>query len=86
MALKQVSLWGPTFTIPEQAATINKVQVALENPKEVKRVIASKKLSIEEKLMLIKAEVNRILGKYKDDTILIKTKAELKQYIDLLNK
>lgn len=82
MELKQVSLWGPVFTIPEQATTVSKVQAALENPKEVKRVIASKKLSIEEKLILIKAEVNRILGKYKDDTILIKTKAELKQYID----
>ena len=82
MELKQVSLWGPTFTIPEQAATINKVQAALENPKEVKKIIASKKLPVEEKLMLVKAEVNRILGKYKDDTVLIKTKTELKQYID----
>ena len=44
MALKQVSLWGPTFTIPEQAATINKVQAALENPKEVMITIIFQKI------------------------------------------
>ena len=82
MKVKQVSLWGPTFTIPEQNTTISKVQAALENPKEVKRVIASKKLSLEDKILLIEKEVNRILGKYKKNTIIIRTESELHEYIN----
>lgn len=67
------------FSIPD---TTKKVIDKIENPKDIKKVITSKKTSIEDKLLMIESEVNRILGRYKEDTLLIKTKTELVEYID----
>lgn len=57
------------------------------SPKKVKTVssekaIKSKKLSIPEKLNIIRENVNKKLGIYKDKTIVIKSREELKDYID----
>lgn len=79
MARQQISLWGSDFEIPDNT---KKILTKIEQPKDVKKAIASKKISLDEKLLMIEAEVNRILGKYKNDTIVIKTKEQLAQYID----
>ena len=76
---QQMSLWGMDFSIPD---TTKKVLDKIEKPKDIKKAISSKKTSIEDKLLMIEGEVNRILGKYKEDTLLIRTKDELVRYID----
>ena len=79
------SLWGEEFVVasPQEAKKIiNKVN----NPKKVtvttEKAIKSKKLSIEDRLSIITENVYRILGVYKDNTVVIKSKAEFVEYID----
>ena len=78
------SLWGQEFTIPskeKQNNIINKIN----NPKKTKTVsqsLKSKNVSIEDKLSLIESNVHRILGGYSPNTIVIKSKKELVDYID----
>lgn len=76
---KQVSLWGPEFEI---VSNDTKVLDKIDNPQNIKKAISSKKVDIEDKMLLIEAEVNRILGKYKYDTLVIKTEEELIEYIN----
>ena len=77
------SLWGEDFEIKEvdSKSIIKKVN----NPKEVsvEKAIKSKKLTVDEKLSLIRDNVYRILGRYRDDTVVIKTKQELIDYVDV---
>lgn len=58
----------------------------LNNPKKItvssEKAIKSKKLSITEKLDIINENVDNKLGIYKDKTSVIKSKEELKEYID----
>ena len=80
----QQSLWGQEFNIETKEKTkkiINKVN----NPKKTKTVsqtLRSKNVSIEEKIRLITENVNRILGGYSSDTIVIKSREELTEYIN----
>ena len=80
------SLWGDDFVIKETPKQAKKVIEKIKQPKtdvkSVKRAVSSKKLSIEDKLKLITEEVNRILGRYKSDTQVITTYADLVSYID----
>ena len=54
----------------------------IESPKKVTKKAKNSKVSLKEKLEKIKLEVERILGKRKEDTILIRTKEELHKYIN----
>lgn len=79
------SLWGEEFEIPKTAPkkTIRKVQ----NAKEVKiktttQKLNSRTLSMEDRLVIVKAEVERVLGRYETNTQVIRTKDELIRYID----
>ena len=80
----QQSLWGQEFNIETKEKTkkiINKVN----NPKKTKTVsqtLKSKNVSIEEKIRLITENVNRILGGYSSDTVVIKSREELTEYIN----
>ena len=80
------SLWGDDFVIKETPKQAKKVIEKIKQPKtdvkSVKRAVSSKKLSIEDKLKLITEEVNRILGRYKSNTQVITTYADLVSYID----
>lgn len=85
MTEELIGLWGEEFELPkvDTKAIIKKAK----SPKEVKeqsieKQLKSKKLSLEERLEKIKVEVLRVLGKQKDNTIVIKTKDQLVQYID----
>lgn len=77
--MPSTSLWGTDFEIPDTTQTIiDKV----DNPKEVKKRLNSKTLTLEERLNLISKEVHRILGKYVNDTQVIRSEEELSKYID----
>ena len=79
------SLWGEAFEIKNTKEQTKKTLEKTANPKKASsssKTLSSKKVSIEDKLILIRNEVMRILGGYKDDTIIIKTKEELVKYID----
>jgi len=76
---KQLSLWGDEFN---QVEADKELLAKLNKPKKIKKGTSSDKTDIQAKLKLIEEDVNRILGKYKYDTQIIKTKDELIQYID----
>ena len=71
--MEQLSLWGEEFTIKEEDLKniINKSK-AKKVVKEVslEKKLKSKSVSVEEKMELIEQDVNKILGKYKDDVVL----------------
>ncbi len=81
-----LSLWGEDFEVGSSVEENKKAIDSIKQPKkgksEVQKQLASKKLSIQDKLEIIKKEVHRILGKHIEDTIVIKTKEELKEYFD----
>lgn len=82
------SLWGEEFDIPESAQQVKKAVQKVSKPKEpkvvrsVEQTIRSTSVSIEEKLRVITENVLRILGVYKENTTVIKTKDDLVKYID----
>ena len=76
------SLWGEEFEIKDNK---EKILAKAKTPKKVKTAeqsIKSKTVPIEEKLSIITENVNRILGGYASNTIVIKSKEELSNYID----
>lgn len=81
-----MSLWGEEFELKSVKKEVKKVTTKINSPKkprvETQKVIKSKSVSVSEKLDLIYSEVNRILGKYKDNTQVIRTKQDLIEYID----
>lgn len=83
--MEQLSLWGEEFTIKEEdlKKIINKSK-AKKVVKEVslEKKLKSKSVSVEEKMELIEQDVNKILGKYKDDVVTIRDLDEYKSYID----
>ena len=80
------SLWGEEFKIPETPKQTKKIVDKINKPKKVEivteKAIKSKSVPIEDKLRLIYSEVDRILGKYKENTICIRDKETLREYID----
>ena len=81
----KANLWGEEF-IPiedtkEQAKKIAKKKATAKTMTVEKR-IAAKATSLEEKLRLVREEVYRILGVYKENTRVIYTYEELKTFID----
>lgn len=80
------SLWGEEFEIANNDSKIiekiSKPKKAPKKERSVESTIKSKTVSIADKLILIKAEVERILGVYKENTQVIKTKEDLVKYID----
>ena len=77
------SLWGDEFDIDE--TDVKDIVKKAKNPKNkgglVATAIKSKSLSLREKLAIIKDEVFRVLGSYKDNIGVIKTKYDLHEYI-----
>ena len=71
----ETSLWFDTQEDDE--AILDKI----ESPKKVVKKSKSTKVSLQERLEKIEREVLRILGKHKDDTIVITTKEDLHSYI-----
>lgn len=83
----QQSLWGQEFTITPEDSKVkqNKIINKINNPKKTKTVVQtlkSKNVSIRDKINIITENVNRILGGYSSNTIVIKTHEELIEYIN----
>ena len=80
------SLWGEEFTPVETPKQVKKIVKKISQPKDPKvsvvKTVKSKNISLEDKLKLITDEVMRILGRYKDNTEVIRTYDDLKSYID----
>ena len=76
------SLWGEEFKIDnDNKAILNKISSSKSPKITVEKALKSKTVSIEEKLSLIYENVNKILGTYKEQTLVIKTKEELISYL-----
>ena len=82
------SLWGDEFSLPNEKEKTKKVLNKISKPTEKKikvektNILKSKKVSIEDKLSFIYQEVERVLGHYKDETLIIRSEKELVDYID----
>ena len=70
------SIWGEPLELKE--SSIKDLKKKVEKPKKVKEIteksLKSKTVSISDKLSFIQKEVYRILGVYKDNTRVIRTK------------
>lgn len=76
------SLWGEDFDVSEKDTS--KILKKIKNPKvvkEKKEVKTKKNISLDEKIKSIEEEVLRILGVYKDKTIVITNVIDLHNYI-----
>lgn len=75
-----MNLWGDDFVVENTQDKSKKILDKVKNPKSIKKK-NNNKLSIEEKLMSIQHNVHKILGKYSDSTIVIKSNKEYSDYI-----
>lgn len=80
------SLWGDDFVVKSEPKEVKKIVKKISQPKDptkvVEKQVKSKSLTIKEKLAIITENVYKILGRYAEDTLVIKTKEELVNYID----
>lgn len=82
------SLWGDEFSLPNEKEKTKKVLNKISKPTEKKikvektNILKSKKVSVEDKLSFIYQEVERVLGHYKDETLIIRSEKDLVDYID----
>ena len=82
-----MSLWGEEFSVSNSEEMVKKILKKIRKPKVVKEVsteklIKSKSVSIEDKLIAIEQDVNRILGNFKANTLTIRSYEEFAKYID----
>lgn len=80
------SLWGEVFEQKDTSSEVQSVLKKLQNPKttevSVEKILKSKKTSLKDKLLLINENVQKILGVYKEKTVVIHTREQLRDYID----
>lgn len=77
------SLWGDEFVIKE--TPVKKVIKKVSHPKDPAQVVRSSKkasaLPLAERIKMIKTEVEKVLGRYAEDTVVLHTRQELHDYI-----
>lgn len=74
------SLWGAEFEIEDTKTKAGKILAKTSKPKKTK---AKKQVNcLEDNLQLIRENVNLALGKYADNTVLIKSREELFHYFE----
>lgn len=86
MTEKLVSLWDDEdLEIPQEKKRIKKIKEKIDNPKEQKTVKKSKKvtMSLDEQIESVTNEVLNVLGKQKDNFIVIK---DYNTYINYINE
>lgn len=77
------NLWGNEFEVVDNTQSILNKLNSSKNLQEVgNKTIRAKKISIDDKIALIKENVYRILGARKDNTLVIKNKNDFIKYID----
>lgn len=80
-------LWGETFEVKNSKEQTKKILTKTQDPKVVtinstNKILTSKKVSDKEKLNLVRKEVYRILGSYKENTCVIKSYNDFVSYIN----
>lgn len=84
MSIKQINLWGDEFEIPQvdEKKVLKKIKTTTQHDDEdYTKLLKSKKVSLDEKLQIINENVYKILGHYKDDTLVIRDRSVLHDYI-----
>lgn len=78
------SLWGEEFDIPSSTEKVKKALNKIKSAKPVEQNRTSKpeKMSLSDRLAFITSNVNRILGRYRENTTVIISREELSKYID----
>ena len=76
-----MNLWGDEFVVENTQDKAKKILDKASKPKSVKKS-KSNSLDIEGQLLRIQQNVNKILGKYAESTIIIKSKEEYDEYIN----
>ena len=83
------SLWGSDFVIEETPKVAKKIKEKITKPKTssesnggVSRRKKTNSMPLHEQLNNIKTNVYKILGVYKDNTVVIRTREQLTAYID----
>ena len=80
------SLWGADFSITDTQEEAKKIIQKISKPKDVSRTVSntinSKKTPIRDKIELIRKNVYRILGKFAENTQVIRDRETLHKYID----
>lgn len=81
MAFK--SLWGEAFDIPDENSKAKEIKAKIESAKPVKAVKANKKnADIQAQLDYIYENVRKVLGKFAEQTVTLRTKEALHEYIN----
>lgn len=83
MELQKVNLFSDLI-LPEISTkeVLNKLKNVKETEIDSSKKLKSKKVSLQEKLVLINNEVDRVLGKHKNTTLVIRDKQSFIDYID----
>jgi len=85
------SLWGEAFDIKPTQNELKKAirkttkskKPVISKTKTIQQLLKSKTVPISDKLSIIRNEVLRVLGVYKENTVCITTRTELHRYIDV---
>lgn len=84
-----MSLWGEEYVVTPSPKVQKKLIDKVSKPKQVATVkektvktSGSSKVTTQDKLKMIAEEVNRILGVYKEQTVVIRSYADLIAYVD----
>lgn len=82
------SLWGEEFAIEDSSQQVKKITAKIAKPKKIdwslpaEKLIKSKSTTMEQKLQIITSNTVKILGRYSDNTLVIRDKQQLVEYID----
>ena len=80
------SLWGEEFVVKTTPNVTKKIIEKINNPKSpqviTEKTLKSKSVPVQEKLRFIYSEVDRILGHYRENTLVIRDKDSLISYFD----
>lgn len=85
MYASEINLWGEEFKLPDQKAKTKKIKEKISSPKvlevSAEKQIKSKKISLADKLAIIRDEVFRVLGKQVSNTICLYGQEALHMYM-----
>lgn len=85
VVITNIGLWGEEFAVEATPLKNKEIISKSKDKKVVKQTTvrsSSSKLSLQDRIKVIEEDVLRILGKYKDSTIAIKTYDDFVSYID----
>ena len=80
---KIASIWGEEFNVnTETQRLLKKASSPAKAVESPEALLKSKKVALEEKIAIVEARVDQVLGVYKKNTQVIRTMDDLSAYID----